>query len=132
TRLGNDDPARFKVPGHRARLAERAAAAGQRGPNVGYGSISVVGRGLDEQRGATWPIAFVDHLDQRRAFATARAALDRPLDGVHGHVGFTGTIDGHPQACVTGWIRATFARGDGDLTAKLGEQLTALDIVGAL
>ena len=127
-----DEALVVELPGDAAGLAEGAAAAGERGAELGDGAVAVVGEGLDEDGDAARAVALERDLLESVRVAAAGAALDRALDGVGGHVLVAGLVDGEAEAGVHGGVAAAFARGDGDLAREPGEDLAALGVIAAL
>jgi hypothetical protein len=127
-----DDASILEVPRDGAGLAEVAARAGEDVAHLGDDAVAVVGRDLDEDRGAVRAVALVGDLGEIGAVAAAHRALDGALDVVGGHVVLFGLLDGEAEARVAGGVSAAGLGGDDDLFRELREDLAALCVGDAL
>ena len=85
-------------PGHRVRGAEVAAVPAEGVADLGDRAVGVVGRGLDEDRGAARAVSLVGHLLVFAALELAGALLDGAVDVVVRHVHRLGRVDRGAQA----------------------------------
>src|SRR5690606_28505206 len=86
--------------GDRAILAQVATVLAERVSHLGYGAGPIVGHAVDDHRGAADTVTFVANFFVIGIVRTARAALDRALDVVLGHVGIGGLVPGEAEARV--------------------------------
>ena len=92
--------------------------------DLGRRPVLVVRERIDQERDAAGTVPLVAHLFVVDALELAGALLDRPRDVVRGHVGFFRRLNGEPQPGVPRGIPAALARGHGDLTDELREELS--------
>jgi hypothetical protein len=95
------------------------------------GAVAVVGESLDDDGDAARPVALVAHFLVVLGIAAHRL-LDGALDVVLRHVLGAGVLDGEPEPRVHVGVGHAHLRRDGDLLGKLGEELRAPCIGGAL
>ena len=100
--------------------------------HLGHGAVDVVGHGFHQHRHAVLAVALVGDLLHVGAVVIAGAALDRPVDGVLGHVVAERLVDGGAQARVVGDLRAAHAGRHGDFTNQLGEDLAPFGVLSRL
>ena len=101
-------------------------------PNFRHGAILVVGQAINHDRRTAWPVTFVANLGIVGAIELAGTALDRTIDIVLRHALRLGLVDRQAQPRIGGYIAATHACRNRDLTDQLCKQLPALLILGAL
>ena len=111
-----------------AGLAERAAELGECGAHLGRGAVAIVGQRLDDQRDAAGAVALVAHLLVSFALG-ARAAPDRALNVVLGHVGGARRLQGRAQARVGRRVGQAGARRDLDLADQPRELSRPLGVL---
>src|SRR5581483_9532090 len=128
-RLHHDQPLPLEHPGDRADLGHVPAVLREAVPDLGRGPVLVVGQHLHQQGDAAGRVALVHHLFVRLAGQLAGALLDRPLEGVGGHVDRLRLLHGRLQAHVALRVAAAHPRGGGDLPDQLREELPALLVV---
>ena len=112
--------------------AHVAAVLGERVAHLGHGARAVVGEQSTITAAPFEAVALVADLLVVHAVEAARAALDRALDVVLGHVVLVRLVDGEPQPRIHVRIAAAHARGDGDFLDEAGEDLAALGVLAAL
>src|SRR3989442_9940322 len=116
--------------GDRAVRAEIAAVLGERMAHFGHGARAVVGEAVDHDRGAARPIAFIARLVVGHAVELTRAALDRALHAVLGHVGLARLAHRQAQPRVGIRIAAAEPRRDRNLLDESREDLALFRIRG--
>src|SRR5438105_11039702 len=107
---------------------EIAAVLGERVAHVGDRSNAIVGKAVDDHRGAVDTIAFIAYFVVVDAFELAGAALGGAIDGVLRHVVGRCLIYGESQSRVGRDIAATEFGRDRDLADEAGEDLAALGV----
>ena len=115
-------------PGHRVGRAEVTVEPREDVPDLRDRSSGVVGRRLDEDRGAPRAVALVGHLLVLDPLELTGALLDGALDVVERHVLGLRGFDGGAEPGVPGGVAAALARGDGDLADDFGERGTAFGV----
>ena len=100
--------------------------------HLGHRAIAVIGHGIDQHRYAARPITFVANLLVLDAVQRTGAALDRPVNGVTGHIGRQRLVHHQPQARIGAGITTAHTRRDGDLADQSGEQFATLGVLGVL
>ena len=116
----------------RAIGTEIAAVFAEGMTDFGHGAHAVVGQAIDNHRGTVDAVAFVANFFVVRAINLARAALDRPLDGVLGHVVIVGFIHRQTQARIAVDAAAAHLRGDRDFLDQACSNLAFFCILAAL
>src|SRR5690606_8254176 len=112
----------------RAIGAEVAVVLGEGVAHLGDGPGPVVGHAVDDDRRAARAVALVADFLVGGAVEIARAALDRALDAVLGHVGVGRLVHRQPQPGVGLGIGAAELGRDGDLLDDPREHLAALGV----
>src|SRR5260221_3289595 len=97
-------------------------------PDLGKGSIPIVGQRLHVEGDPAGPISFVGDLLIAHTGKLAGSLFDRLLDVVFRHVGGPRRQDDRPQARVPFGIATANPGGDGDLFDPLGEKPPALGV----
>jgi hypothetical protein len=92
------------------------------------GAVGVVGHGLDHDRDAARPVAFVRELFVRDAVELTGAALDGAVDVVLGHVARLRFRDGGTETGVAVDVASAEAGGDGHFLDDAREDLAALGV----
>src|SRR5262249_30284713 len=100
--------------------------------NFAHGAIAVVGIDFGEDGDSARAITFQREFFVGRARQFARAALDRALDIVGGHVFGFSRRDGGAQARSAIRIPAAVLGSNADFLDKTGEDLAALGVQRAL
>src|SRR5690606_27681062 len=115
--------------GDRAFLAQVAAVLGKGVAHFGHGAGAVVGHAVHDDGSSADTVAYIAHFVVVVAVSAARAAGDRALNGVLGHVGVSAFVPGHAQTGVGVGIGAAGAGGHRDFTNDFGPQLAALGVL---
>ena len=127
-----DLPLPLELPRHGPAGSQAAVVLAQAVPEIGHGTVLVVGEGLDVERHAAGPVPLVGDLLVVHALELARPLLDGPLDVLQGHRGRLGRVDGEAETGVEVGIPSTLPGGHGDLPDQLGELRSALGVVHRL
>src|SRR6185436_19060228 len=110
-------------PADRPGRAQVAAMVRDHAADLAGGPVAVVGHDLDQHRRA----ARAEHLVPE-LLEIAGPLLDRPVDGVVGHVHGAGLVDGGAQARIAVDVTAAQPGRDGQLLDDLGPQLRLLGV----
>ena len=99
--------------------------------NVARRAILVVGRDFHHHRDAARTVPLVHQLFVIHPGKLARAALDRLLHVVAGHIGFFGVVHGFAQARIVFEDAAADLGGNRNFANDLREELAALNVGNA-
>ena len=130
--FGNADVAlAVEHPADGAVFGHVSAVLGEQVADFAHDAIAVVGHHLHQHSYATRPVALEHHFVESFAFERPGAALNGALDIVVGHVLALGREDGGAQARIGIRIGASYARGNGQFSNDLGENLARRASVAA-
>ena len=96
--------------------------------NFGHGPVSIVGQAVDHHSHAGMRVAFVANFLVVDALEFAGGFLDGALDGVLGHIGRIGLIDGEAQTRICIRVTTPFPGSHTQLTVDAREDFSTFGV----